>query len=274
MQLFDSHAHIQDGDFAADIDAVLERAAASGVEGIVMPAEDADSAQAGLDLARLHPGLYTSAGFHPHEASRYDDDARTRLREMLRQPEVVAVGECGLDYHYMHSPREQQIATFRDMLRLAEDSGKPLIVHVRDAWEDMASILQPWARDLAGCSSGQPLGVLHYFSAGLDEAESYYELGFLISIHTSVTFPKNERLLEVAARLPLEALVIETDSPYGAPQIVRGKRNEPSFVREAAATIAATRGIEIEEVARVTTANARRLYQIGTAARSLVGASG
>jgi TatD DNase family protein len=148
------------------------------------------------------------------------------------------------------------------MLALAETHTLPVVIHCRDAWEDAARVLVPWARRVAPAFGPQPLGVMHYFTGTLHEARRYIDLGFLISVHTSVTHPKSAALREVVARLPLEALVIETDSPYGAPQNVRGKRNEPAHVVEAAKQIAELHGVVLENVAEVTSANARRLFRL------------
>lgn len=274
IELFDSHAHIQGHEFRDDIDAVIARAAAAGVRGALVPAVDLSSAEQAIVLTRRFPGLYASAGFHPHEASRFDQDGLQRLRELLALPEVIAVGECGLDYFRLHSSREQQLNTFSAMLTLASETGKPLIVHTRDAWEDMAAILKPWAAQSLVKTPDREPGVMHYFSGDVAQAEEYASLGFLISIHTSVTHPRAQLLREVVAVLPLSRLLIETDSPYGAPQQVRGQRNEPAFVKEAAATIASVKGLTIDEVAATTTANARRLFRIEAAASaSLTGAS-
>jgi TatD DNase family protein len=206
--------------------------------------------------------VYFAAGYHPHEASRLDAAALRRVRDLLSHPRAVAVGEIGLDYYRMHSPRREQLAAFEAMLELARDLARPVIVHCRDAADDLAARLETWSARAKSAFEGYPLGVMHYFSGTPKEASRYVDLGFLISIHTSVTHPKAHGLRQVAAEVPLSALVIETDSPYGAPQSVRGKRNEPAFVSEAAAKIAEVRGLTVEEVARATTANAARLFRL------------
>jgi TatD DNase family protein len=272
MQLIDTHAHIQEPEFKDDIADVLLRAQDAGVESIVVPGVDLETSLAAAGLAREHAGLFAAAGFHPHEASRLDAHALEQIEALLGQPEVVAVGEIGLDYFRMHSPRQAQVEVFEQMLVLAGRYSLPVSVHCRDAWDDMASILLPWAQRMAPRYSGEPMGVLHYFSSSLEEARRYAEHGFVISIHTSVTHPKSVSLREVAAGLPLDKLVVETDSPYGAPQAFRGRRNEPSYVVEAASAIAALHSVSLDDVATQTTANARRLFRLPVATSAQAGA--
>jgi len=197
------------------------------------------------------------------------------VEKLLDHPKVVAVGEVGLDYFRLHSIREAQLEALAKHLTLAEKHTMPVIIHCRDAWQDTATALRAWAGRVAPGFAGRPLGVLHYFSGSLDQALSYVDLGFLISIHTSVTHPKAEQLREVATALPLDCLVVETDSPYGAPQAHRGKRNEPAYVVEACRQIARLRGISETVVGEATAASARRLFGIpaGEAAVSHTGAA-
>jgi TatD DNase family protein len=262
IEYVDTHAHLQEPEFAADADEVVRRAREAGVTTIVSPAVDLASARAGLALAQRHEGLYTTAGYHPHEASQLTGEALRQIEALLAEPRVVAVGEIGLDWYRMHSSEAEQRAALDAMLDLAERTRLPVVVHCRDAWDAMAEHLAPWARRVAAAFEGRPLGVMHYFTATLEEARRYAGLGFLISVHTSVTHPKASALREVIARLPLEALVIETDSPYGAPQIARGKRNEPAHVVEAAKQIADLHGDVLQNVANVTSENARRLFRL------------
>jgi TatD DNase family protein len=258
----DTHAHLQEADFTPDVDLVVERAAAAGVSSVIVPGVDAETSEAAASLADRYPTVYFAAGYHPHEASRLDAAALQRVRDLLSHPRAVAVGEIGLDYYRMHSPRREQLAAFDAMLELAHDLARPVIVHCRDAADDVAARLETWSVRSRSAFEGHPLGVMHYFLGTLEDASRYVDLGLLISIHTSVTHPKAHDLRRVAAEVPLSALVIETDSPYGAPQSVRGKRNEPAFVSESAAKIAEVRGLTVEEVARATTANAARLFRL------------
>ncbi len=265
IELVDSHAHIQEPEFANDRSAVIERAHDVGVTTIIVPAVDLETAASALALAERTPGLYATAGFHPHEASRLTDDALVRIEALLEHKKVVAVGEIGLDFYRMHSTREAQIEAFEAQLALAERRRLPVVIHCRDAWEALAPLLQPWAERVRASFDARPIGVLHYFTSTLADAQSYVELGFLVSIHTSVTHPKATQLREVAAALPLEALVVETDSPYGAPRSHRGKRNEPAYVVEAVQQLATLHDVSFEAVAQATTANARRLFGLEAA---------
>jgi TatD DNase family protein len=258
----DTHAHLQEPEFADDADDVIRRAQDLGVANLVLPAVDLASARSGLDLARRHDGVYATAGYHPHEASRLDADSLSEIETLLDDEQVVAVGEIGLDFYRMHSPAEAQVAALDAMLTLAERHTLPIVVHCRDAWEATAEQLVPWARRVAAFFEDRPVGVLHYFTGSLEEAERYIELGFVISIHTSVTHPKQQPLRDVVARLPLESLVIETDAPYGAPQSHRGQRNEPAYVVEAAKQIAVLHDVNLDYIGAVTSANARRLFSL------------
>lgn len=274
IELVDSHAHLQEQEFEADRAQVLQRAREAGVAAIVVPGVDLETSRSALRLAGVERGVFAAAGYHPHEASALTAGRLAAVEGLLNQAAVVAVGEIGLDYYRLHSPRAAQIQAFEAQLALAARLGRPAIVHCRDAWTDMDALLPAWARAHAHAYAGRPLGVLHYFSAGLEAARRYAELGFLISIHTSVTHPRAEVLREVAAGLPLDCLLVETDSPYGAPQTQRGRRNEPAYVAEAARQIAALRGLSLEDVAAATTANARRLFGLPAANGLLKAGSG
>ncbi len=256
----DTHAHLQEPEFSEDTDAVILRARDAGVKNLILPAVDLASAHRGVELSRRHEGVYATAGFHPHEASDMDAESLAAVDALLSEEGVVAVGEIGLDFYRMHSPKEAQFAVLDAMLGLSEHHQMPIVVHCRDAWVEMAERLVPWARRVAPTFDGRSLGVMHYFTGTLEEARRYIELGFVISIHTSVTHPKQEALRQVVASLPLESLVIETDSPYGAPQPHRSKRNEPAYVVEAARQIAILHGVALDYIGEVTSANARRLF--------------
>jgi len=260
--LVDTHAHIQGEEFSQDIDSVVARASEAGVEQIVVPGVDVETSRAAIALAARWESVYATAGFHPHEASRLDEVALAVIEAMLADAKVVAVGEIGLDYHYEHSPRDAQIRCFAQMLELAQRHGMPIVVHCREAWEHAATLLAPWSRRVRETFSDRPVGVMHYFSGTLDQARFYIGLGFMISVHTSVTHKKQAALREVVSQLPLESLVIETDSPYGAPQAYRGKRNEPSYVAEAVRQAASELGLPFEAVAAATSANAALLFDL------------
>ena len=266
LSFTDTHAHLQGEEFAEDLGAVIERAREAGVQRFVVPGVDVESSRGAIELTEAHEGVYAAAGFHPHEASRLDDAALATVETMLAHPKVVAVGEIGLDYYYEHSPRHAQLACIEQMLELAEHHTLPVIVHCRDAWDDAADLLTQWSRRVRDGFDGRPVGVMHYFSGTLEQARLYIDLGFVISIHTSVTHKKQSLMREVVSQVPLEALVIETDSPYGAPQAFRGKRNEPAYVIEAAKQIAEVQGVSLAAVAAETSATASRLFSLSVAA--------
>jgi TatD DNase family protein len=224
--------------------------------------EDWDKARA---LAESDPRVWWTPGFHPYVADKFTPETPGRLKAALRHPRAVAAGEMGLDY-YKHCavPRERQIEAFTALARAAVESGKPLVLHCREAdaastraQEDMLAVLASlppfWGE-------GKVRGVAHCFQGTIDNAKRFITLGFLIGIDGPVTYPKGEAVRALAAALPLESLVLETDSPYLPPQAHRGRRNEPSYLPAVAHAVAAARGLSVEEVSRATTANAHKLY--------------
>ena len=231
---------------------MLANAKAAGVTHVVVIGESLAGSERAAALARDGAGRSATAGVHPHAASTWSGDARQRVRTLLAAPEVVAVGETGLDYHYMHSARDAQRRAFEAHLQLGQELGKPVIVHAREADDDMVAIL----RSLA---PAQPVVVLHSFSSG----DAVWEAGMAISAYFSfsgmITF-KNWPLTGRLAVCPWDRLLVETDAPYLAPVPHRGKRNEPGFVREVAVRAAALRGESFDELTRRTTANARRCF--------------
>ncbi len=274
MDLVDTHAHIQGPEFDTDRDEIIKRALTAGVVAIVVPGVDADTSEQAVRLAERHAGVYAAVGYHPHEASKMTPAGVRQIEALAAHPKTIAIGEIGLDFYRRHSPAEHQTEALQAMLDVADRGRLPVIVHQRDAAEAVWQALEPWARHVRPAFGDRPIGVMHYFSGDIDDARRYTGLGFLISIHTSVTHPKSETLRGVAREAPLETLVLETDSPYGAPQSHRGKRNEPALVVEAAAKVAEVRGTTIDAVAGATTANACRLFAaIGARAGVSTGAS-
>lgn len=260
MRLIDTHSHIHDPEFDADRDATIERARAAGVEMILTLGVDAANSRLALALAERHDGVLAAAGVHPHDAESATAADLDELEEMARHPRVAVVGEIGLDFYRNLSPRDRQVEVLRRQLETAGRVSKPVAIHARDAHNEMLPMLTAWSRDMGGrLPDGRPLGIMHYFSEDAALAQKYVDLGFVISIHTSVTHPKASQLAGVAREIPLEHLVIETDSPYGAPQRYRGKRNEPAYAAEAAAKIAQLKGVAVDDVAEATTRNAQRL---------------
>ncbi|MDQ2907551.1 MAG: TatD family hydrolase [Ktedonobacteraceae bacterium] len=254
--LVDSHAHIDSARFQADREAVLQSAYAGGVTRIVDPGIDLASSRAALTLAKTHPGqVFAGVGVHPHDATTYSDEVGTQFREMARAPEVVAIGEFGLDYFRMLSPRDVQRAVFCAHLQLARDCDLPCIIHVRDSHDDVVELLRAHGQGLRG--------VFHCFSGNVAQAEECLEFaGFMLSFAGPLTRQGNA-LPEVAALAPLDRILVETDSPYLVPQPLRAKRNEPLFVTHTAQRLAAIRAMTLEEIAQVTTANAVRLFGLG-----------
>lgn len=250
--LVDAHCHLADGAFDPDRDAVLARARAVGVGHIVVIGESIATAERALALARATPGLSATAGVHPHEARHWSRDTEARLRGLLADPAVVAVGETGLDFHYDHSPRDAQRAAFEAQCALAAERRLPVVVHAREADGDAADVLRRWADRL-------PAVVLHSFSSGRILWDAGRDVGAYFSFSGMITF-RNWRPAGPLAELPPERLLVETDAPYLAPVPHRGRRNEPAFVAATAAALAAARGEAPEALRDTLAANARRVF--------------
>ncbi len=247
--LVDSHCHLSFPDFADEMDEVMERAAAAGVGSTLTICTLLSEFDTVVALASRYAGVHCSVGVHPHEAGGARDlDAET-LIELAGQPKVVGIGETGLDYHYEHSGRDDQQASFRAHIAAARDTGLPLIVHSRSADEDTARILADETE------SGPFPGLIHCFTGGSALAARALDLGLYISFSGVVTFKNAGDLRAIAADVPLDRLLVETDAPYLAPVPHRGKRNEPAFVADTAAFVADLRGITVEALAEATTAN-------------------
>lgn len=252
--LFDSHAHLDDERFNSEQDEVIARAAAAGVTGILNAGADMGSSQRAVKLALKYPNVYAAVGMHPHDAKLMVNDDYDQLAAWAREPKVVAIGEIGLDYYYDHSPREIQKKVFIRQLDLARQTGKPVIIHDRDAHADILTIVKNQGKGLSG--------VFHCFSGSVEMMREVLKLGFYVSIAGPVTFPKSVKLKEVATAVPLDRLLVETDCPYLTPHPYRGKRNEPAFVRLVAEEVARLRNMELAALAEATTANVKRLFSI------------
>jgi len=254
--LVDSHAHIDTSRFNADREAVISAAREGGVTRIITPGVDLPSSQFARALAKSHPGfIFAGVGTHPHDASTYTEEVGMHYREMAQEPEVVAIGEFGLDYFRMLSPREVQRAVFCAHLELARACNLPCIIHVRDSHDDVIELLRMHGQGLRG--------VFHCFSGNVAQAEECLAFeGFMLSFAGPLTRQGND-LPEVARTAPLDRILVETDSPYLVPQPLRAKRNEPLFVKYTADKLAEIRGMTLEEIAQVTTANAIRLFDLG-----------
>jgi TatD DNase family protein len=254
--LVDSHAHIDTSRFNADRAAVIQAAFAGGVTRMVDPGCDLASSKAALALARAYPGaIFAGVGTHPHEATTYSAEVEQQYRAMaLYEPAVVAIGEFGLDYFRMLSPRDTQREVFCAHLRLARECNLPCIIHVRDAHADVMELLRAHGQGLRG--------VFHCFSGTVVHAEECLEFeGFLLSFAGPLTREGNE-LPEVARMAPLSRILVETDSPYLVPKPLRVRRNEPLFVKHTAEKLAEIRGMTLEEIAQATTTNAERLFSL------------
>lgn len=249
--MIDAHAHLDDPKLAPDLDAVISRANAAGIDRILSCGQDAGSSRETIAIARRHPSVRVAVGIHPHRAASWDEHAHDELRELARDERVVAIGEIGVDLSGRSAPPAAQERAFAAQLALARELGLPAIVHVRDAG--------PLARAIVDRVPGV-IGMIHCYSEGPDEVGEWVRRGFAISFAGPVTYPKNEALRAAAARVPLDALQVETDAPYLSPQARRGRRNEPAFVLETLAAVAAARGAAVGELAEALSANARRIF--------------
>ncbi len=267
----DSHAHLEGKRFDADRDEVIARARDAGVQTILAIGigEGPGTLDCAIQLAERFPGIYATTGIHPHEAQLAKESDYTDMEQLARHPKVIAWGEIGLDYFYDHSPREVQAKVFIRQMELARAAKLPIIIHCRasqgseNAWDDMIGLLREhWASSGLG-------GILHCFSGTLVHAQAALDLGFMISFAGNLTFPKAQDLREVAKQVPLDRVLIETDSPFLAPSPHRGKRNEPAFVVETARVLAETRAISMEEAGARTTQNFYRFFSLSPKAEPI-----
>jgi TatD DNase family protein len=253
----DSHAHLDVAQYDADRAEVISRARAAGID-TMLEICGSDVAKGSLDvgmkLAEEYPFIHAAIGVHPHEASLYDDALEQKLIGMSGREKVVGWGEIGLDYHYDNSPRDVQRKVFRQQVELAGKCDLPIIVHTREAEEDTMAILRDAPPEMSG--------VIHCFTGTEELAEFAIRMGFYISFSGVLTFKTADDLREVAKNTPLDKILIETDCPYLAPVPHRGKRNEPAFVKETAAKLADVKGASIDEIARITSANFKRLFRL------------
>lgn len=262
MTLIDTHAHLDFPKFDADRPSVIERARKAGVAAIVNIGTDPASSQRAVGLAERNDFIYAAVGMHPHDAKKLDGSALAELRDLARHPKVVAIGEIGLDYYRDLSPRSVQRRAFQAQLAWAAKLGKPVVIHDRDAHDEIMEVLTDWVAGLGRSPLAQRPGVLHTFSGDLAMAEQAMDLGFYLSISGPVTYKNARQLPGIVQTLPLDRLLVETDCPFLAPHPHRGKRNEPAYVRLVAEQIATLKGISFDELAGATTTNAQRLFQL------------
>jgi TatD DNase family protein len=252
--LVDSHCHLDFPEYEGELDEVVARARSAGVGAMVTISTVLDRAARLREIAGRYDGVWCSVGVHPHEAEHHPDVTAAELVGLSAPPEVVAIGESGLDYYYEHSPRDAQRRLFREHINAARQVGLPVIVHTRAADKDTVAILRE------AMTEAPFTGLIHCFSTSRWLAEQAVDLGLYVSIAGIVTFKNAEDLRETAAALPLDRLLLETDAPYLAPAPKRGKRNEPAFMVHTAGRIAELRGIEPEDLAAATTGNFFRLF--------------
>lgn len=245
----DTHAHLGDPAFEGDIDEIIARAEDVGVQPILAVGSDGASSLKAVELARRYVDVYAAVGVHPHEAGRFEEEKEC-VRALLTEDKVVAVGEIGLDYFRSAAPREVQIGAFRTQLLWARERGLPVSVHNREADADVLGEIEA-----SGCAA-----ILHCFSGTLATAEAALGLGCYISFAGNVTFPRSDALREVAARVPIDRLLVESDAPVLAPQPKRGRRNEPAFTAMTADVVAGVRGTDLADLARAVTFNAQTLF--------------
>jgi TatD DNase family protein len=258
----DSHAHLDGPRFDADRDEVIRRAQQAGVRTILAVGNGPGTLDCAVELSLQYDLLYATVGIHPHEAKLAKDSDFQELEQLARNPKVIAWGEIGLDYYYDHSPREIQRQAFITQMELARVAGMPIVIHCRtsegseDAWEDCVQLIERhWRPTGLG-------GILHCFTGGWPHARRALDMGFLISFAGNVSFPKAEQIRQSAREVPLDCLLIETDSPFLAPVPHRGKRNEPAFVTAVASAIAQLRGLSPERVGAETAQNFYRLFSL------------
>jgi len=256
VDLIDTHTHLTAAAFDEDRAEVIERARARGVRRMITigAGEGFESAEKALALAAEHPDIWCSVGVHPHDAAIPPD--RLRLAALAAAPRVVAIGETGLDFHYDFAPREAQAAWFRAQIGLARELRKPIIVHCRLAAEECLAMLKAEHAAEVG-------GVFHCFSESAEFAARLREINFLVSIPGMVTFKRSENIRTAVRGIPLDQLMLETDAPYLAPEPFRGKRNETSFMVETARMVASLHDISLDELGRITTVNAEKLFRLG-----------
>jgi len=255
--LIDSHCHLTDRQFDEDREAMIERARAAGVGRFIVIGANGDFSHndKAVALAQTHSDVFAIVGVHPHDAKTITDDTYVRLRELARRPKVIGLGETGLDFYYDNSPREEQRAHFRKFVRLARELDLPLSMHVRDAYAEAAEIVRVEGE-------GTIRGVMHCFTGNAEEARTLLELGLYLSFSGISTFKSARELRAVVHDVPLERLLIETDCPLLAPVPYRGKRNEPAYIVQVAATIAEVKNLSFEEVANATRCNTEALFRL------------
>ena len=253
MMLFDSHAHLQNNMIEGDLEEILQRAQAAGVEDLACVGYDVPSSRKAVELARRYKMIHAVVGIHPHDAGSADEEALAEILQLGRQAEVVAIGEMGLDFFRDLSPREVQRQAFRAQIKIAQELKKPIVIHDRDAHQEVLDIIKEE-------KAGSNMGIMHCYSGHMPLAVELMKLGFYISIAGPVTYKNAAKTQEVAAKAAAERLLIETDCPYLSPEPFRGKTNEPARVAYVAQCVADLRHKPVEEIAYLTWRNASKLF--------------
>ncbi len=263
VSLIDTHCHLNFHSYDDDRDAVIARAAEAGVARVVNPGIDVDTSQEALQLAARYMGIYAAVGVHPNSTAEFDEGTMKAIASLAAQPKVVAIGEIGLDYYWDKSPKEKQKAAFNAQLALAAQLELPVILHNREASEDVIAILETWARDLPPALY-ERAGVLHSFSAPSAVAERALEIGFYLGFTGPITYKNADELRRIAASVPLDRILVETDGPFLTPApLPRKNRNEPANIPLIVDRLAALKQVSNEEMGRTTTENALRLFGPG-----------
>lgn len=252
--MIDSHCHLDSRDYNNQIEPLLTQAVAAGVDTVVTIGADMPSSESVVKIAAAHSMVYGTVGIHPHDATSCTPAALSRLRELAKRPKVVAIGEIGLDYYRDKSPRPVQKTAFAQQLDLAVELQMPVVIHTREAFADTLEIIRPYAKRLPG-------GVFHCFPGNAEDAAKVFDLGFVVSVGGVITFPKSS-MAEMATQVPLDKIILETDSPYLTPVPYRGKTNMPAYVSFVADMLASLRGIPKSEVVRVTDRTCRKMYRM------------
>lgn len=255
MNLFDSHCHLEDSRFQLDLPEVMHRMAEAGVNRCILAGSDLPSSESIVSLARKHENVYGVVGVHPHDAKTWTEETPAALLGWLGEKRIVGIGEIGLDYFYDLSPRDVQKEVLVRQLHLAREADAPVVFHVRDAHGDMLDVLRAHR-------AGLPAGVLHCYSGSVESAREYLNMGFYLSFAGPVTFKNATNLKEAARYCPADRLLVETDSPYLSPAPMRGKRNEPAYVRYVADVVAEIRNVDVETLAQTAFDNTCRLFGI------------
>jgi TatD DNase family protein len=259
VSLIDTHCHVNFDSYDEDRAEVIARAAEVGVTRIINPAVDLETSREILQIVSQYADLYAAIGTHPNSTAEFDSSWIEQISELVKHPKVVAIGEIGLDYHWDESPKAKQVEAFEAQLELAAQVQLPVIIHNREASEDVIAILEKWTTDLPAGLKDRP-GVMHSFSAPPSIAERALTIGFYLGFTGPITFKNADELRQIAARVPLDRILVETDAPFLTPTPYRGKRNEPAYIPMIVERLAALKQISVEEMSAATTANAERLF--------------